>query len=149
MLPNPCVALLDGQLQLAAVSADVMKALSGAECSRCAPGEDRLARLAGQLLGQRSLYPLYPPAPGLSLDTARGAQLELGTAPHLLLLASDLAPFARVLPAACGEGAQADRDTVAVNPGRAARGTCAQVHVLPEEAGSAFSSQVRVDLVKL
>lgn len=157
--PNPARLRL-GPLEVAATSADVLKALSGAEAARGgAPGEDRMARLASHLVGQRSFYPLYPPPQGSMLDAKRASVgLALPSAPHLLLLPSDLAPFAKVLPAgtalseappqadggdvamadappptAAPAASSAEADTVCVNPGRLARGslggTFAHVHV--------------------
>jgi len=169
--PNPARLTLDGRLQLAACSADVLKALSGAEASRAGPTEgDRIARLASHLLGQRSLYPLFPAPPGLNLDCGRAAAaLALPAPPHLLILPSDLAPFAKVLApalavssapkaeAAEGDtpmeeppGAEDAQDTVCVNPGRLARGTCALIRILrPADSAAVFSASVRVDLVRL
>ena len=158
--PNPA-RLRVGPLTVAATSADVLKALSGAEAARGGgPGEDRLARLASHLVGQRSFFPLYPPPPGAMLDAKRAAAgLALPSAPHLLLLPSDLAPFAKVLPggpavseappqateggdatmedaapaAPAPAAADADAATVCINPGRLAKGslggTFAHVHV--------------------
>lgn len=45
-----------------------------------------------------SYYPLYPPALGTYLDSSLGAALELPCTPDVLLLPSDLAPFAKLLP---------------------------------------------------
>ncbi len=44
----------------------------------------------------RSFYPLYPPQLGTCLDTSESSQLQLRCSPDLLLLPSDLAPFAKV-----------------------------------------------------
>jgi len=46
-----------------------------------------------------SFYPLYPAAPGACLDTTSDAALAIDPLPDLLLLPSDLAPFAKAVPA--------------------------------------------------
>ena len=47
----------------------------------------------------RSYFPLYPPPAGALLDAAAaGRALPLPCSPDLLLLPSDLAPFARAVP---------------------------------------------------
>ncbi|KAG2493700.1 hypothetical protein HYH03_008214 [Edaphochlamys debaryana] len=109
-LQNPATAQV-GPLVLAAGSSDLLKALSAAELARApagaapAPGE-RLPALASHVVGQRSLYPLYPAPPGACLDTTHYSQLALPAAPDLLLLPSDLAPFAKLLqPATWAPGA--------------------------------------------
>ncbi|GFR52569.1 hypothetical protein Agub_g15161 [Astrephomene gubernaculifera] len=156
-LQNPCTALL-GPLVVSGGSSDLLKALSAAELSRVRPGAqvERLPALASHVLGQRSLYPLYPAPPGTCLDTSHYTQLQLPVAPDLLLLPSDLAPFAKVLapPAweagappglnnnnpAAGAGAGAGSSSsaapvVVLNPGRLSRGgaggTFAHVVVVP------------------
>ena len=60
-----------------------------------------MGRLAGHVIGQRSFYPLFPPAPGACLDTQVAERypqaLDMGAVgtPDLLLLPSDLNPFAK------------------------------------------------------
>lgn len=49
--------------------------------------------------GGCSFYPLYPPALGSFLDSSLGGALRMGVTPDVLLLPSDLAPFAKLLPA--------------------------------------------------
>lgn len=45
-------------------------------------------------------YPLYPPPPGTCLDLTGDAALQLQRLPDLVLLPSDLAPFAKHVVAA-------------------------------------------------
>ena len=83
----------------------------------------RLGRLASHLLFQRSFYPLYPPNEEQSVDLEhQEAHGLLASAPHLLLLPSDLVHFVRDL-----EGG-----TTVVNPGRVTKGpgpgTFARIH---------------------
>lgn len=89
-------------LLVAAASGDVLRHLSGSEMARSAAGAaggggDRLAALASHLLGQRSFYPLFPPHPSACLDLSHDAGLRLQQLPHLLVLPSDLAPFAKAV----------------------------------------------------
>jgi DNA polymerase alpha subunit B len=45
-----------------------------------------------------SYYPLYPPAAGVPLDFSLAKEaLEISSAPDVLLLTSDLAPFVKVI----------------------------------------------------
>lgn len=57
--------------------------------------------------GGCSFYPLYPPALGTFLDSSLGAALGMAVTPDVLLLPSDLAPFAKMLPSAGASVAQA------------------------------------------
>ena len=153
------------ELLVGCTSHDVLKHLSAAELQRGqAPGSDRLGRLAGHLLGQRSFYPLFPPAPGACLDSQVAARypqaLDLGAAgtPDLLILPSDLNPFAKRIRCAPMEAAAAGHEgplreaargaasapggageLVCLNPGRLARGptggTFARLRVQPAAAG--------------
>lgn len=105
-------------------SSDILFHLGKEELSHPARTGDRLSRLAGHLVSQRSFYPLYPPNEEQSLDLEhQEAHGLLSVAPHLLLLPSDLVPFARDL-----EGG-----TTVLNPGRLTKGsgpgTFARLHV--------------------
>ena len=64
----------------------------------------------------RSYFPLFPPPPGSMLDTSKAAGLDMPATPDLLLLPSDMAPFAK-LAAAGAEGR-----VVCINPGRLTKG---------------------------
>ena len=100
----------------------------------------------------RSYFPLYPPAPGSMLDASLGLELDLPCTPDVLILPSDLAPFAKLVaadkPARSGNAdtsgtanpsaAAAERlvmgNVVCVNPGRLAKdksgGTFARLQVM-------------------
>lgn len=111
----------------------------------------------------RSFYPLYPAPAGACLDLSQASQLQLPCTPDLLLLPSDLAPFAKVvqpgqqagsLPegqAQEGQAQQAPTQVVAVNPGRLARGaaagTFAHVHVKGGEG--ALAQRCRVEIIRI
>ena len=141
-LPNPATFRLN-EVLVGATASDPLFAIAGCEAG-AGPGGgvrgDRMGGLAGALLEQRCFYPAYPPAPGACLDARRargcgGVGASSGPAglafpgeasPDVLLLPSDLAPFARLAtaaapaPAAGAEPAAAVK-AVAVNPGRAVR----------------------------
>ena len=80
----------------------------------------------------RSFYPIFPAPSGACLDTSHYSALQLAACPDLLVLPSNLAPFAKLLPldgpAAAPGGHVAVPEgsvpfVVAVNPGRLAKGT--------------------------
>ena len=106
--------------------------------------EERLPALGAHLAAQRSYYPLFPPPADVPLDCSLGAGgLAMPCTPDLLVTPSDLAPFAKAVPAAgpypeCstaagaaapgGEGGsgaaqQQGRSVLAVNPGRLVKGS--------------------------
>lgn len=158
--PNPGTFTVNG-VRITACTQDVLRHLSAAEAARepaagpagsGAGPSDRMSRLAAHLPGQRSAYPLFPPAVGVCLDAALASHLAMDTTPDLLLLPSDLNPFAKVVsqagamsqavegapvlpPAAgVGNGAGAEAEAgvgaaggeelsfIALNPGRLAKG---------------------------
>ncbi|KAF5835480.1 hypothetical protein DUNSADRAFT_7320 [Dunaliella salina] len=85
-------------VQAGACSTDILKALAGSEQAKGGgPGQDRLGALASHVLGQRSFFPVYPAPPGTCLDLSSASFLTPACTPHLLLLASDLAPFAKMV----------------------------------------------------
>ena len=160
--PSPCLLRLGGAV-VGATSHDVLKHLAAAEASREPEGgrSDRMARLAAHLVAQGSFYPLSPAAPGACVDSSLAAAgLAMSVRPDLLILPSDLAPFAKLvstavvqpraaeeapvaaaLPAGASGGeawGEAGVEFVAINPGRAAKGALggsfAHIHVAPLSA---------------
>ena len=129
---RPNVQMTCPQVVFGLVTSDVLMHLAGAEAQR-GPGADRMAALAGHLVAQqrcagpplphahaelcrrakqvprssyravRSYYPLFPPALGTFLDTSLGAALGMPVTPDVLLLPSNLAPFAKLAPVCAGE----------------------------------------------
>jgi DNA polymerase alpha subunit B len=115
----------------------------------------------------RSFYPLFPAAPGACLDTTADAALALASLPDLLLLPSDLAPFAKPVPAGgphpecCasgggeGAGGAAARSVLAVNPGRLVKGSGGGTYAvltLPRGAAAAeggLAANCRVEIVRV
>ncbi len=109
----------------------------------------------------RSFYPLFPPPLGACLDTSHYSSLRLVASPDLLLLPSNLAPFAKLLPLGAGKlpGAPSEplpgvpEATVVVNPGRLAKGvsggTFAHITLAPGGGGQEAHQHMRVDIVRL
>lgn len=91
-----------------------------------------------------SFYPLYPPAPGVPLDAALAPALHLDHTPDILILPSELAPFAKMvhLPET-HPGAGDAAAVLVVNPGvagkRAGLGTAAMVVVGPHGEAAAVA----------
>ncbi len=111
-----------------------------------------------------SFYPLYPAPLGTCLDTSHYSQLSLAAAPDLLLLPSDLAPFAKVLRpeswaasappglvAAGGCAAAAAAPVVMVNPGRLSRGGAGGsfAHVVVAPGSGPLHERVRVEVKRV
>ena len=129
-------------------AADWLMACNREEVSVSATPEDRLPALAAHLPAQCSFFPLFPPPLGTPLDCSRaGPLLDMPCTPDLLLLPSDLAPFAKLcaVPQLDGTAAAAARavlvasadevqqtcvpeaalprcTTVCINPGRLTKG---------------------------
>ncbi len=129
-LANPAT-LRCGEVVLGCTSADWLMACNREDCSRCPPGqaEERLPALAAHLAAQRCYFPLFPPPADVPLDCSRaGAALAMPASPDLLVLPSDLAPFAKLCPVhelggSGGEAAAAaGGSTVCINPGRLTKG---------------------------
>ncbi|CAA7403223.1 unnamed protein product [Spirodela intermedia] len=105
---------------------DILKQLSSEEISVMSPdvsSGDRLGRLAGHVLSQRSFYPLYPPSVDVPLDLSLAPEaLEISLTPDILLMPSDLTPFVKVLSLAERSETGEPARCVCVNPGRLAKG---------------------------
>lgn len=104
-----------------------------------------------------SFYPMFPPAVGALLDSSLAGKLHLPISPHILLLPSDLNPFAKLLPLPSAPPREADSalhskhttvaanagQVVCVNPGRLTKGngggtfSCFQIGLKPEDGKAA------------
>ncbi|KJE90464.1 hypothetical protein CAOG_01774 [Capsaspora owczarzaki ATCC 30864] len=122
---NPGTFVIN-EVTIGIITSDILFHLSSEETARARAGDtsDRLARLAGHLLDQRSFYPLFPPALGTNTELTHRKQLDLPVTPDVLILPSDLKFFAKIV-----------QQTVCVNPGRLTRdktgGTYAKLTVFP------------------
>eukprot|EP00955_Chlamydomonas_euryale_P103967 365535-Chlamydomonas_euryale.AAC.3 len=147
-----------GGLRIGATSHDVLLHLSANELWR-GPTPDRMAALSSHVLGQRSFYPLFPPPLGACLDTSHAAAVALHAAPDLLILPSNLAPFAKpvalapeALPGSTPAKAAGVPDAVvAVNPGRLAKGVSGGsfAHVVVVPGDRPLHERMRVDIRRL
>ncbi|KAA6421903.1 MAG: DNA polymerase alpha subunit B [Trebouxia sp. A1-2] len=108
LLSNPGTFACN-EVVVGVVTSDVIKHLSGQEVQR-GPQGDRLPSFAAHLLGQQSYYPLYPPASGSLLDCSQASNLQLPVTPDILLLPSDLNPFAKLVPVRAPPPQGADTD---------------------------------------
>jgi DNA polymerase alpha subunit B len=120
LLPNPA-SFEAGGYTFACSSLDTMMLLTQQELSRMAPVQpgqprpERLGRLASHMVRQRQFLPLFPASADGSIPVDVSACLQRGALsarPHVLLVPSDLGPFAKA----------ADGGILALNSGRAARG---------------------------
>jgi len=120
--PNP-VNLYINEVAIGISSVDVIFHLSSEEASRGLT-DNRINRLAGYLLDQRSFYPLFPPRPGTQLELPRLKQLDIPVTPDLMLLPSNLAPFAKEVDG-----------VLCVNPGKLTKaqqgGTYTKLSIFP------------------
>ena len=108
LLGNPCVLRIN-EIVVGICTSDPIRGLSANEASRCP--SDRLTRLANHIVQQRNFYPLFPPAEGCHLSMANINYLGLEQTPDVLLLPSQLNPFAKRIG-----------DVLCVNPGRLTKG---------------------------
>ena len=109
--PNPGTFTVNG-VRVMACTQDVLRHLSAAEAART----PRRAATAGATRrahpGTRSAYPLYPPARDASVDAARDA-FTLDVTPDVMLLPSDLNPFAKIVPREAAHAAAANAPPLA------------------------------------
>lgn len=57
--------------------------------------DERICRLAGYLIEQRSFYPLFPPRAGTQLEVPKLRLLDIPVTPDLILLPSNVIAFAK------------------------------------------------------
>ncbi|KAJ3040317.1 DNA-directed DNA polymerase alpha subunit pol12 [Rhizophlyctis rosea] len=125
LFPNP-VQFQVNEVVFGVSSMDCLMHLGGEEVARPERGTkpDRMGRLFGHVLGQRTFYPLHPPPEDACLDMARWEAMEVKGMPDVLVLGSGLRFCARGLGG-----------VVCVNPGGVCKGrsggTFARVCVHP------------------
>ena len=157
---NPSAFEVNG-IRVAVSTCDVLKHLSGFE--RGGKGKntddeekkpqqtDRMTRLCSHLVGQKSMYPLFPPHPDARFESHDAmAPLRVGMderIPDLIVLTSDLA-------AGGWKNALSGNKTMFVNPGKVCRGVnagtfCKVSYSGSKEKSSSFAESARLELHKL
>lgn len=141
-LPDPSFLDVDG-LMIGLTSVDSLLHLSKKEVSNCKG--NRLARLAGHLLKQKTFYPLYPSDLDISIDLNLWYKYaRIPTIPHMLILPSDLHFFVKNVD-----------NCLVINPERIVkgytRGSFTHVEVNPQSDGSSWSvdSHINVKIIKV
>lgn len=152
--PNPACFSLN-EVVFAVGTVDVLLHLGEMSVQRRAAGEktNPMVSRAEHIVQQRSMYPIVPPHVTAPVNTLQAHALELSVTPDVLVLPSQLAPFAREVIGGC----------VAVNPGRICKrragGTYAKVSVFPvsregepaqgEAVANRVNERISVELVWL
>lgn len=158
---NPSAFEVNG-IRVAVSTCDVLKHLSGFErggkgkntdndAEKKQQQTDRMTRLCSHLVGQKSMYPLFPPHPDARFESHDAtAPLRVGMderVPDLIVLTSDLA-------AGGWKNALSGNKTMFVNPGKVCRGVnagtfCKVSYSGSKEKSSSFAESARLELHKL
>lgn len=110
-----------GGISVATSSLDTLFMLTASELASApqpgTPRPDRIMRLASHVLKQRLFMPLLPPPADVPVDiTANMRAGGIDSLPDILILPSQLTPFAKVLPSV-------DGGALCINPGKLTRNT--------------------------
>jgi len=159
---NPCVFEING-IRICATTCDILKHLSASERGgkgKSAEDEqtiqqvDRMTKLCSHLIGQKSVYPLFPAHVDAKFESYKSnSVLKVAMdekIPDLILLTSDLAPGG-------WKNALSGNKTMFVNPGKACRGvnagTFAKIVYTDEQQqqreNQCFAKDARLELHKL
>ena len=152
---NPSAFEVNG-IRVAVSTCDILKHLSGFE--RGGRGKttteqqqqqqtDRMTRLCSHMVGQMSMYPLFPPHPDAKFESHDATvPLRVGMderVPDLIVLTSDLA-------AGGWKNALSGNKTMFVNPGKVCRGVNAGTFCkISSSSGENFAESARLELHKL
>ena len=148
---NPSAFEVNG-IRVAVSTCDILKHLSGFE--RGGKGKttteqqqtDRMTRLCSHMVGQMSMYPLFPPHPDAKFESHDATvPLRVGMderVPDLIVLTSDLA-------AGGWKNALSGNKTMFVNPGKVCRGVNAGTFCKISSSGEKFAESARLELHKL
>ena len=152
---NPSAFEVNG-IRVAVSTCDILKHLSGFE--RGGKGKttteqqqqqqtDRMTRLCSHMVGQMSMYPLFPPHPDAKFESHDATvPLRVGMderVPDLIVLTSDLA-------AGGWKNALSGNKTMFVNPGKVCRGVNAGTFCkISSSSGENFAESARLELHKL
>jgi DNA polymerase alpha subunit B len=109
---NPCTLTIN-EVIIGVTGTDAIFHMSADETNANLVPGSRLARISQHMLQQRSYYPLFPAAPGTSLDLKRMQQWSMPCQPDVLIVPSKLATFATPVLG----------DTVVINPGQLSKNT--------------------------
>ncbi|GMS88176.1 hypothetical protein PENTCL1PPCAC_10351 [Pristionchus entomophagus] len=140
--------LVVGGAEIAITASDIVTHLSRAESHTSSNKEntDRMTRVAGHMLEQRCLYPLYPPSLAADIEGIHKACNLNGKQPHVIVAPALLAPFVKT---AYG--------SVIANPGStckgASLGTLMKLRIglseIPEEGSSNLEKYTHVSISKI
>ncbi|CAL6303694.1 unnamed protein product [Bathycoccus prasinos] len=152
---NPSAFEVNG-IRVAVSTCDILKHLSGFE--RGGKGKttteqqqqqqtDRMTHLCSHMVGQMSMYPLFPPHPDAKFESHDATvPLRVGMderVPDLIVLTSDLA-------AGGWKNALSGNKTMFVNPGKVCRGVNAGTFCkISSSSGENFAESARLELHKL
>ncbi|XP_039257400.2 DNA polymerase alpha subunit B-like [Styela clava] len=140
---DPSILEVDG-LKIVLTSNDILFHLGGEEISKVKGQSDRLGRLAGHILQQKSFYPLYPSNESVNVDWIAAEQYgAIPQRPDIAILPSDLKCFIKNIDGC-----------VCINPGRLAKGmtggTFTQILVEPAESdGKDCAVEISAQIVKI
>ncbi|KAI1284863.1 DNA polymerase alpha subunit B [Halotydeus destructor] len=100
----------------------------------------RMSRLCGHILRQRSFYPLFPPNTDVNMEFSLMNKLAIPVTPHFLIVPSDLKNFCKVVDGC-----------ICINPERLTKLTFARCSVQPvtDTYSGSLESSTRIEILKL
>ncbi|XP_059610285.1 DNA polymerase alpha subunit B isoform X2 [Phlebotomus argentipes] len=126
-LPDPCFVEISG-VKFGITATDIVNHIAEEEFTKNA-AMDKVKRIVGYLINQKSFYPLDPPAHGVNMDSRLAHRFaRIRSVPHVFILPSEMKCFVRDV-GGC----------LAINPGRVVettRGTFARLVVSPPSDGA-------------
>ncbi|GAB0097713.1 DNA polymerase alpha subunit B [Sergentomyia squamirostris] len=140
-LPDPCSVEICG-VKFGISATDIVGHIAEEEFTKNVLPGDKVKRIVGQLINQKTFYPLNPPALGVNMDsslTHRFARLQ--TVPNIFILPSDHKCFIRDIGG-----------VVAINPGRAVNagsGTFARLVITTPEDGATPKDYMACRIMKI
>ncbi|CAK9809011.1 DNA polymerase alpha subunit B [Anthophora plagiata] len=136
-MSDPCTINVEG-LQIGITSVDTLRHLGQQEVSNTS-GMDRLGRLANHVLSQTTFYPLYPPFPGLNLDTTLWRKYAcFEHQPHIMILPSDVKHYCKVV-----------NESLVFNPERLQKYIYTKLRVRPVNSGRWDPNNVSCEIAKV
>ncbi|XP_076233741.1 DNA polymerase alpha subunit B [Calliopsis andreniformis] len=136
-MTDPCIINVQG-LHIGITSVDIVRHLGQQEVSNTS-GMDRLARLADHVLSQATFYPLYPPFPGLNLDTTLWKKYAcFEQQPHIIILPSDVKYYCKVV-----------NNSLVLNPERLQKYIYAKLYIRPVTNGKWDPNNISCEIAKV